>query len=211
MRDLWDRLESYLRASAPHVLDTLNPPATDKQIADAQRKLGVELPRDLVASLRIHNGQRAKDPHPLVPSEYDKTGSVLATWGELLSLDQIVAGTAHERQYIAHMSPDARSFIYKGPVRRDGKWNWIPILDPGTAHRIALDLEPATRGQRGQVISILSGPEALIVLAPSYREWFELLVERFEAGRYLFAEQDGHLSPMDRFNIDFEEPWDDEE
>jgi hypothetical protein len=36
-------------------------------------------------------------------------------------------------------------------------------------------------------------------LAPSYREWFETLVARYESGRYLLVEEDGELEPIDSF------------
>jgi hypothetical protein len=35
----------------------------------------------------------------------------------------------------------------------------------------------------GQVLSIVHDPPSLFVLAPSYRAWFETLVERYESGQ----------------------------
>ena len=68
MRDLWERLETYLKSHAPGVLEFLNPPATENQIREAETVLGVSFPADLIASLRIHNGQPEETgipPHPL--------------------------------------------------------------------------------------------------------------------------------------------------
>ena len=91
----------------------------------------------------------------------------------------------------------------RGPVRRDGKWDWIDFCAPGTADRLAVDLSPAPGGQVGQVLSVFRDNE-IVVLADDYRTWFEQLVERYEAGRYFFKSEDGGLMPYDRWNADAE-------
>jgi hypothetical protein len=121
--------------------------------------------------------------------------------GELLPLERIVSSSLREKGFIADMGGNADWFAYHGPVRRDGRWNWVTFLDPGTGHRVALDLNPAPRGTVGQVISILGRPEEMRVLAPTYLAWFEQLVERFESGRYRFADHDG-FTAVDTWNPD---------
>lgn len=57
MQELWDRLETRLRANAPSVLETLQPGATEEQIAQTEALLSVQFPDDFKAAYRIHNGQ----------------------------------------------------------------------------------------------------------------------------------------------------------
>jgi cell wall assembly regulator SMI1 len=52
----WDRVERWLKANAPTTAATLRPPATIARIAETQRKIGVALPAELVASLLRHDG-----------------------------------------------------------------------------------------------------------------------------------------------------------
>ena len=76
----------------------------------------------------------------------------------------------------------AAGFEFDGPVRRDGDWSWIVFANPGSGDRLGLDLRPADGGQVGQVLSIVHDPDCLFVLAPSYRAWFETLVQRTSRG-----------------------------
>jgi cell wall assembly regulator SMI1 len=191
MDDLWRRLEAHLAQHAPILLATLNPPATKAAIRRAEAALGVPLPADLAASLRVHNGQ--VEGVPLVPAEYGtRRRRQIATWGELAPLDHIVRSTLQERKYMhdGAMAEDAAEYEYDGPVRRDGDWSWIVFADPGSGDRLGLDLRPADGGQVGQVLSIVHDPSCLFVLAPSYRAWFETLVQRYESGQYTLVNQE---------------------
>jgi cell wall assembly regulator SMI1 len=202
--DLWQRLRDYLRREAPAVLESLNPPTSERDINSAEAALGIELPEDLRASLLVHNGQHADVP--LIPQEHGRRSEMIATWGELLPLEKIIDSSVREKGFIAAMAADPIMwhFEFHGPVRRDRRWKWIDFVDPGTGFRIALDLNPGPRGKAGQVISILGRPEAIWVLAPSYRIWFEQLVERFESGRYRFTKSEEN-SVVDVWNPDVEE------
>lgn len=196
---LWQRLETYLRLQAPVVLHSLNPPVTEGQLSRAAAELGIALPAGLAASLRVHDGQT--DGIPLVPAEYDeRRGERIATWGELLPLGRIVHATLREQEGLREWSSDRFDLFGEcdGPVRRGGGWSWITIVDPGSGDRIGLDQNPPPDGRLGQVLSIVHDPGQLLLLAPSYRAWFEGLVERYESGRYAFEREGGSLSAVDR-------------
>ena len=205
MKDLWHRLEKCLKKPAPAALDFLNPPATEREIREAEKELGVRFPSDFVASLRVHNGQpeeTGQPPHPIpfIPQEYEQGGVYRATFGELAAVSHVLNRTKWFRTAIeTDFHSWAADFEYNGPVRRDGNWSWIIFVDSGSGDALGLDLNPAKQGQIGQVLSILHDPSSLLVLAPSYRDWFETLVTRFESGRYLFVEEDGELEAIDTF------------
>mgnify|MGYP003537567148 CR=1 FL=1 len=57
MQQLWNRLETFLQENHPEIFKDLAPPATDAEITDLEDKIGVKLPDDFVACLKIHNGQ----------------------------------------------------------------------------------------------------------------------------------------------------------
>jgi cell wall assembly regulator SMI1 len=132
----------------------------------------------------------------VVPAEYGGRRlrrRQIATWAELAPLDHIVRSTLEERESMhdgAVSAEDAAWFEYDGPVRRDGDWSWIVFANPGSGDRLGLDLRPADGGHVGQVLSIVHDPSCLFVLAPSYRAWFETLVERYESGEYTVVNQD---------------------
>ncbi|MGW0858522.1 SMI1/KNR4 family protein [Streptomyces sp. NPDC002690] len=56
VQDSWNRIDAWLREHAPRTFLTLRPPASDEEIAAAQKELGVTFPPDLIASLLRHDG-----------------------------------------------------------------------------------------------------------------------------------------------------------
>jgi cell wall assembly regulator SMI1 len=198
MRDLWERLETVLKKQTATALDFLNPPASESEIQNAQDELGMRFPSDFTESLRIHNGQQEGGRQSsvcFIPQEYEKGGVYRATWGELAPLSSVIRST----EFIKRWSTDLEHNEFDGPVRRDGHGAWVVFVDSGSGDSLALDLKPAKGGQSGQVVSRLHDPAALLVLAPSFRVWFETLVSRFETGRYHFVEEDGEFEAVDRY------------
>lgn len=202
MQELWNRLETYFAKHAPKVLESLNAPATDDEISRAEAEMELQMPEDVRVSLRIHDGQRElqKDAPAIIPAEYSEAkGTTIATFGELLPLQRVVSATINAKQSMP-VQEWLEMFQYSGPVRRDGMWRWLVIVDPGTGDQLALDLNPAPGGNVGQVISISQDP-GLAVVASSYRAWFEQLVERYESGRYYIKRlESGLLATLDRLN-----------
>src|SRR5436190_3583217 len=113
MEELWRQFEAWLSTNWPEGLRQLNPPATSEQISELEKQLGVKLPADFVACLKVHNGQ----------SEYGG----LFEGMEYLSLEEI-----HEQWSVWKGLLDGGDF--KGlnsepdPAIRNDWWNprWIP-------------------------------------------------------------------------------------
>ena len=76
METIWNRIETWLVANAPEILNNLQPGATDEAIKQAEIFLGIELPEDVKASYRLHNGQ-------------DGYNGLMDGW-ELLSLERMM-------------------------------------------------------------------------------------------------------------------------
>jgi cell wall assembly regulator SMI1 len=194
MDALWRRLEAQITRLNPALLASLNPPATKEAIRLAETKLRVQFPADFAASLRVHDGQ-VKDSL-LVGPQYGKRGGrrreVLDSSG-LLALSEIVRMNLALRKNVsdgAISAEDAESFEFDGPVRRDGDWSWIVIGECASGDSPGLDLRPADGGHVGQVLAIIHDPPGLFVLAPSFRAWFEKMVEEWEALPAPVADQD---------------------
>src|SRR5690349_11080359 len=112
MIDLWDRLKAHFEEHAPAVLDTLNPPAAGSKVCAAEKRLGISMPADFIASLKVHDGQ-IPNRISLVPAEHNRSRRGVATWGYLSPLDQVVRDTLGERKGMASLSFDADDFRYR--------------------------------------------------------------------------------------------------
>lgn len=194
MVELWRRLENHLQRTFPAALQSLNPPATEENLARAERMLGFALPDDLKQALLVHDGQlqeTGRPPHtvPLIPS------TEAATWGEFAPLDLIVRSS--NTYNATDWSEQLEHYEFDGPVRRDAALRMLVFVDSGSGDVLAMDLNPPPEGAYAQVVAINHDPPQLIVLSPSFRDWFEELVARFESGRYTIRETDGVPGAID--------------
>ncbi len=64
VEDSWARIDAWLSERAPASYALLRPPASPAEIADAERRLEVTFPPDLVASLHCHNGVVLREGAP---------------------------------------------------------------------------------------------------------------------------------------------------
>ncbi|HJT30682.1 MAG TPA: SMI1/KNR4 family protein [Pirellulales bacterium] len=192
---LWRRLENHLQQTFPAALRSLNPPATEEQLARAERMLGFALPEDIKQLLLVHDGQlqeTGRPPHtvPLIPS------TEAATWGEFAPLDLIVHSS---NSYNAtDWSEQLEHYEFDGPVCRDPALRMLVFVDAGSGDVLAMDLNPPPEGEYAQVVAINHDPPQLIVRSPSLRDWFEELVARYESGRYVIGDIDGVPAAIDR-------------
>ena len=60
----WARVEAWLQKKARRIHRSLAPGASDAQIAELERKLGITLPDDVRSSFRIHDGAEESDLFP---------------------------------------------------------------------------------------------------------------------------------------------------
>jgi len=179
MDEAWDRIEAWLAANAPRVLESLQPGATDAQIAEAEAALSVRLPDEFKASCRRHDGQGD-----------ERAGFVLG-W-ELLSLARIGEVWAFWKDLLDG-GGFADSVAEGGPGVRADWWNarWVPLTCSGSSNYNCLDLDPAPGGRAGQVISVWHDDGDRDALAPSFRVWLEDFAGALESGGYVV--EDGCL------------------
>lgn len=164
MKKQWEKLEAWLRINHPSLLGDLNPPASDADILELEQRLGIALPTDYIASLKIHNGQKGRDGWLFNNREFLSTQQTLmswSAWNDLLDegdLDDKVS------------RPDAS--IQSGWWRKA----WVPFATDGCGNYLCLDLSPSASGQYGQVINVFHDVQDRTREATSFTAWFENLV-----------------------------------
>jgi cell wall assembly regulator SMI1 len=184
VREIWTRIEAWLRAQVPSGADVLSPVAAEEEIAATERFLGVSFPEDVRASFRLHDGQ-AGGPWPV--------------WGcELLSLGRIrEEWTAWKELLDRGMFENSRS-CSDGRVVEDW-WHagWVPLTHDGSGNHYCLDLNPGPTGRAGQIIQMWHDDPGRPVVAPSYRAWLAAFADALEAGEYVYSKQYVGLVPRE--------------
>ena len=78
IEEIWEQIEAWLSVTAPSVLASLNPGATEEKIIETEKLIGINFPEELIQSYLIHDGK----------NKYNMEG--LIGENELLSLENIV-------------------------------------------------------------------------------------------------------------------------
>lgn len=147
--EIWARVEQWLAAHHPELLKLLGPPAAESEIDALERGLGVRLPEEYRASLRIHAGsatRRRKDGTEYADSAFEfvrllPPSIVLSTWSWLADYATFEAAT----EPTAFVGAIQRSFYHPG---------WIPIAarDEDLAVFDCIDTVPTVEAAYGQVV-----------------------------------------------------------
>jgi cell wall assembly regulator SMI1 len=180
MKEIWNRIENWLRDNAPEILADLEPGASDTEIKEAEEYLKVSFPEHMKASLKIHNGQKGEssfliDGWQLLPLE--KIMEEWDAWADLIEMGDFEG---------------IRSYS-KGQIKNDW-WNpkWIPLTFSGEGDHYCLDLDPDQGGKAGQIIITWHDMPNRDLVADSYKEWLEQFAADLEADKYIIApEYDG--------------------
>jgi cell wall assembly regulator SMI1 len=179
MLDLWNRLAEALRKLNPVLAKGLRPTSDEASVAACEAALGVRFPADFRESLLLPGGEVwAQVLAPGRPAGVQVINRI-----EWLHPQAIQAEWKRWRDDIGTWNFEAEAH---GPVRQMW-WNpkWIPIsIVGGSTYHHCLDLDPAEGGQPGQIIELGMKFERRIVVARSFRELLQMLVEDVEAGAF---------------------------
>ncbi len=180
---LWTRLETWARAHAPAMLTDLNGPASPDAIDGLQQTLGLDLPDDFRASLAVHDGEHDGWPNRIwrgcgallpcaqIPGFVEQLRNVDAEYGEPIEDPEQLAADG--------------IITVSGPVKVVGfDPRRVPIMNCNGDTQWFLDLDPAPGGTPGQVIRVDLECCEWVVLAPSFRAFFEDYVQALEAGEF---------------------------
>jgi cell wall assembly regulator SMI1 len=182
----WERIEQWLAAKAPEVLDNLAGPASEQELAARERALGVALPDEFAESYRLHNGQRRDVPG-------------LTEMGWLLPLKEAVAQRRVWKELL-----DGGHFVGVSSEPdvgvRDDWWSpkWIPFTHDGGGNHLCIDLDPAPGGSVGQVILMWHDDPRRELRAGSFGGWLSEFAARLERGELVYSEEYGGIVPADQ-------------
>ncbi len=194
------QIEKTIQNHNPDLQVAFNGPATEAEIAEAERKLGVTFPEDFKQFYRMANGQQLNELGcgvgvPCIPRMPLGNGSgETCTWGEFLALEGVVQATLVNRELAEYDFPGSAEELI-GPVAMHR--NHVVFCDPGSGDCIGLDLSPAPGGQQYQVVAINHDPLGFACLADSFGEFLERLVTAIKTGAVVYVEEEECFVPKD--------------
>ena len=80
MRNIWARIENWLSTNAPEMIDELLPGASDQEIYQAEKSLGIQFPKDVKESYRIHNGQNESIDNLVLGHQLLSLKEIIRVW-----------------------------------------------------------------------------------------------------------------------------------
>ncbi len=184
MKDLWERLEAWGAKSGAGSL-LLRPGASEKDIAAAEKTMGLKFPADFRAHLLQHDGQETEPKLPWMPgcSPLAPLHALVERWKEERDMDE-------DQRDIDEQSDDGKYLM--------GLWYPKRIPIAGTqwwdGDNTYLDFVPGKKGKAGQVITFTSECD-LAVLGPTFRDTVEKYVLLLEAGKLLWDDNQTDVVP----------------
>lgn len=169
--DAWKRIHAWLDAHAPKIRKSLNRPATDEQMAAAEKAFGGPLPDDFRALYGTHDGM---DTGPSLVSLFHGM--------EFLPLKKVIRELDDQNQPVDQLTP-VRSADPGINTRHMYNSKWIPFAQTGDT-LLCIDLDPTPAGTGGQVIFRDHSDNTVLKLAPSLPAFLLGFAADLEEGRY---------------------------
>lgn len=180
MEKTWEKIEKWLETNAKHVFDSLQPGATDEEIAKTEEYLGVKFPKEVKEVYKIHNGQYSGKMLGFIEGR------------EFLSLEEIKSQWQIWKELVEGGDFEGNEGEPDGPVKPD--WynlKWIPITYNGSGDHHCIDLDPAEGGNVGQIIEMWHDEATRTVVATNLKEWLKEFVNALEEGEYEVSDEYG--------------------
>ena len=182
-------LESWFKKHLPEVIDDLRPPATADELAEFADAIGADLPPEVMALYRWHNGQKNDATglfYGLGFLSLDEAASEWQSWDAILSDDD------DEIERLNGSSTTAAPGIVK-PLY--GSRGWIPFAQDFSGNFLAIDLDPDDNGTRGQIINCGPDEDLKCLVADDMSAFIEWMVKALNAGKYTITDDgDGERS-----------------
>lgn len=177
IQKIWNDIERWYAENAPRLLENLRNGVSDQDISKFEARVGLKLPNDYKASLRLHNGDVYVHDYNYLSLE-----RVLNKW--LMMTEQSEEGVFEEREV----------FDAGGGIIQNAWWHrdWIPFAEDGGGNLICIDMAPETDGVVGQILNmeLQSGPFASEYT--SFLKWLESYKDDLYGGVYE-VDEDGYL------------------
>ena len=200
----WTKITDWLRSNLPEALHNLRPPASDKEIEEAEKSLGISFPTALKELYRLHDGEKNNwppgvfdDGHWFMPlAEIVEHKKMMAEFAEYIPADSFDSWKSSVEEGVISI---------KGPVKpHNYSHSWIPLTTSnGDVHRY-LDFDPAPGGNAGQIIEQYTEACSHKVLASSLEEYLNKYSNGLLSGRYVVKDDcivDTQEDPEDSWDL----------
>ena len=180
---LWNRYEAVLKKYNPLGYATLQDPATESEIKEAEQAMKVRFPKELKDAYRRHNGTAeprwAKNPVLFATSEasWGNLKSVVIKWEINVQVDNTVE-SAHLNNYTPEYLQRVDIYHYCWHPK------WIPTGLTNTPTSIFIDMHPGPQGTKGQLVYQSGDDFGGVLMAPGLNAWIEFQCNCFESGRF---------------------------
>jgi cell wall assembly regulator SMI1 len=168
----WKIIESVLKQNAHASFKALRRPATEKSIERLKAHFNERLPNDLVASLRIHDGMRNE--------------TIFINYMTLLSTSAIIRWSKVQRSVQDLYDFEGDASKRKQAIKDDKRWRdrWIPLMADAGGNLLVMDLDPGSRGKRGQMFVWNNVGSTIDILAESLAIWLNRVADELSLRRF---------------------------
>lgn len=162
MKKIWEKIKTNLMSISPRIGESLNDPATQKEIEQLKATIGQELPISFIEYLRTYNGQSHNNHYISFIGH-----------NSLLSIKEII--TSWETQINLFGDEEKIEFIKENKVQ-PVIWDKgrIPFASFNGCDFIVIDLNPGKNGIYGQILAIWPGQDLeddAIIIADSFEHF----------------------------------------
>ena len=159
MRSRWESIDHWLAEHAPEVVASLNPPATEAEVAKVEGTLGIRFPESVRRTYLIHNG------------ESKQSDGLFGMW-RLLSLEEVVSRSNE----LARLSEQYDRDDFEASLM-------IPILESsGDFYYV----ESSEAGEETAVVEWWHESPSRTIKARSFIEFMDRFIERLRTGGYVY-------------------------
>lgn len=170
------RLDAWYAANLPPDRYAFNLPATEAQIDEVERLMGVQLPRSYRDLYRWHDGE-----------DEDGVGHIYGL--PVLPLKLVIA--EHQQWQETLTDFDGNPYALPGGSWPGGAVDpayinpaWLPLTTDGSGNSIGLDFDPWPAGRVGQVIIFGRDEDLKVVLAESLGQFLDWVARLLESGNF---------------------------
>ncbi|MBA4544093.1 SMI1/KNR4 family protein [Thermoactinomyces daqus] len=181
IKTLWNELQKLLSQKVKGYMGFQNKPATVEEIRQFEEKMKLSLPSDLKEWYLCNNGEDLDYGISIMGFPFLSINEMYEQWKVW---DDLREEWNEEEGYTSY--PDGH--IKKMYINR----GWIPFSHDGVGNHIGIDLDPDTKGTYGQIINFGRDEENKFVIAPSLKEFLQLLIDFYKKPESLFVKERGN-------------------
>lgn len=174
---VWKRIESWLEANAPALLEQLRPGVDQEEFERIQKKFPFDLPEDIKTSYMLCNG--SSNPSFLAGHDFLALKRMYSEWQGMNEL-----GFGDDLPNVGQA---------RGPVKP--LWwhdRWVPFGANIDGDLLCVDMDPEPGGKSGQVVCFYNDHPEREVLSQSFALWLDNLAQDLEEDFYVL-DQHGNL------------------